>query len=81
MRIAVDRLQGFVEAIARGEGVSAEHAAVFAARVIDADLRGMHGHGVIRLAPLRAPHARGRIPAQAGYPRHPRHPRQRPRGW
>ena len=51
MRIAVDRLQGFVEAIARGEGVSAEHAAVFAARVIDADLRGMHGHGVIRLAP------------------------------
>ena len=51
MRIAVDRLQNFVEAVAVAEGVPADHARTFAARMIDADLRGMHGHGVIRLGP------------------------------
>lgn len=51
MRIPVDRLTAFVEAVAQAEGVPDDHARIFATRMIEADLRGMHGHGLARLAP------------------------------
>ena len=51
MRIPVDRLTAFVEAVAQAEGVPDDHAHIFATRMPAADLRGMHGHGLARLAP------------------------------
>ncbi len=50
-RFPVDRLEGFVRAAAEAQGVSTEHARIFAKRMIEADLRGMHGHGIFRLVP------------------------------
>ncbi len=50
-RVPPERLQHFVAAVARAEGVPGDQAETFAARMIEADLRGMHGHGVVRLAP------------------------------
>ena len=50
-RVPPERLQHFVAAVARAEGVPGDQAETFAARMVEADLRGMHGHGVVRLAP------------------------------
>ena len=50
-RVPPGRLQHFVAAVARAEGVPGDQAETFAARMVEADLRGMHGHGVVRLAP------------------------------
>ena len=50
-RISVDRLMAFVEAAVVAQGVRADHASIFAERMLEADLRGMHGHGVVRLGP------------------------------
>jgi LDH2 family malate/lactate/ureidoglycolate dehydrogenase len=46
----VERLERFVRNVLGTFGVKPEHAQITAARMIEADLRGMHGHGVFRLA-------------------------------
>jgi LDH2 family malate/lactate/ureidoglycolate dehydrogenase len=46
---AVERLQRFVQEVLTNMGVRADHAKTCAIRMIEADLRGMHGHGVFRL--------------------------------
>lgn len=46
---AVERLESFVRAVLLALGVSDDHAGICATRMIEADLRGMHGHGVFRL--------------------------------
>lgn len=51
MRILLERLTSFVEAVARAEGASEPHVTIFATRTLAADLRGMDGHGLARLAP------------------------------
>jgi LDH2 family malate/lactate/ureidoglycolate dehydrogenase len=48
-RVPVERLRVFVVGILEAQGVSSEHAAVTADRMIEADLRGRSGHGIIRL--------------------------------
>ena len=50
-RIPLDRLQRFIESVATAQGVGEEHARILAQRMTEADLRGMHGHGIMRLAP------------------------------
>jgi LDH2 family malate/lactate/ureidoglycolate dehydrogenase len=46
---AVERLESFVRDVFRDLNVPEEHARICALRMIEADLRGMHGHGVFRL--------------------------------
>lgn len=46
----VERLERFVQDVFSALGVKKEHARTTAVRMIEADLRGMHGHGVFRLA-------------------------------
>ncbi len=46
---AVERLQKFVQEAFSALGVPEGHARIGAARMIEADLWGMHGHGVFRL--------------------------------
>lgn len=46
----MERLTEFVEAVLTAQGVKPAHAAICARRMIDADLRGRTGHGLIRLA-------------------------------
>jgi L-2-hydroxycarboxylate dehydrogenase (NAD+) len=48
-RIAVDRLVAFVAGVLSALGVSPEHALITAERMIEADVRGRSGHGLIRL--------------------------------
>ena len=48
-RIAPQELVDFVTAVFRAAGVKEEHAGVTAQRLIEADLRGRTGHGVIRV--------------------------------
>jgi LDH2 family malate/lactate/ureidoglycolate dehydrogenase len=48
-RFAPDRLVEFVATALKAVGVSEVHAAVTADRLIEADLRGRSGHGIIRL--------------------------------
>lgn len=48
-RIPVDRLAAVVGALFASVGVAPEHAAITADRLIEADLRGRGGHGVIRV--------------------------------
>lgn len=48
-RFAVDDLHGFVVAVLTAQGVKPEHADITASRLIEADLRGRSGHGLIRL--------------------------------
>jgi L-2-hydroxycarboxylate dehydrogenase (NAD+) len=48
-RVAPDRLVEFVAAVFVGAGVSAAEARVTADRLIEADLRGRTGHGIIRV--------------------------------
>jgi L-2-hydroxycarboxylate dehydrogenase (NAD+) len=50
-RFPVDRLENFIISAVETQGVPVEHAIIFARRMIEADLRGMHGHGLMRLAP------------------------------
>lgn len=51
VRFPLERLQSFIEAAATAQGVPEDHARIFATRMLEADLRGMHGHGLMRLAP------------------------------
>jgi L-2-hydroxycarboxylate dehydrogenase (NAD+) len=51
VRLPADRLEAFVAATLRAQGVRDDHAATTATRMIDADLRGRHGHGIFRLPP------------------------------
>ena len=46
---SVERLEGFIEAVLGAFDVREAHARICAARMIEADLRGMHGHGIFRL--------------------------------
>jgi LDH2 family malate/lactate/ureidoglycolate dehydrogenase len=48
-RVPVTRLQRFVEEVLVAQGVPAGHATITASRLIEADLRGRSGHGLIRL--------------------------------
>lgn len=48
---AVERLEKFVESVLMEQGVAADHARICSRRMIEADLRGMHGHGIFRLPP------------------------------
>ena len=48
---SVKRLENFVQAVLTAQGFSEEHARICALRMIEADLRGMHGHGIFRLPP------------------------------
>ena len=50
-RFPVDRLEKFIISAVEARGAPADHAKIFARRMIEADLRGMHGHGLMRLAP------------------------------
>ena len=47
----VERLEKFVESVLIGQGVANDHARICSKRMIEADLRGMHGHGIFRLPP------------------------------
>jgi len=47
----VERLETFIESVLMGLGVSSDHARICSQRMIEADLRGMHGHGIFRLPP------------------------------
>ena len=48
-RFPYERLHAFVVSALTGVGVSADHAAVTADRLLEADLRGRDGHGIIRV--------------------------------
>lgn len=48
-RVPVDELQRFGAAALHAQGVRAEHAETTSLRLVEADLRGRTGHGVIRL--------------------------------
>ena len=61
VRFPVERLTKFAESAALAQGVPEDHARIFAQRMIEADLRGMHGHGLMRLAPY------GRRIREGGY--------------
>ncbi len=50
-RFPVERLESFVEEALAAQGVQQGHARICALRMIEADLRGMHGHGIFRLVP------------------------------
>ncbi|HEX6236065.1 MAG TPA: Ldh family oxidoreductase [Acidimicrobiales bacterium] len=51
VRVPPERLVSFCAAVLEAAGVLPDHAAVTARRLVEADLRGRTGHGVIRLAP------------------------------
>jgi LDH2 family malate/lactate/ureidoglycolate dehydrogenase len=48
--ISSDALSQALERIFAGAGLSAEHAGIVAASLVDADLRGIHSHGAMRVA-------------------------------
>ena len=48
-RFPWERLRDFIEAVLKAQGVSEEQARICALRMLDADLRGRHGHGIFRL--------------------------------
>ncbi len=50
-RFPVERLQDFIHSACLAQGVPDEHARICARRMIESDLRGMHGHGILRLPP------------------------------
>ncbi len=50
-RVAIADLESFAASVLEAVGVSTEHAEITAARLVEADVRGRTGHGVIRLAP------------------------------
>lgn len=49
VRFSVERLERFIAAALGAQDVAADHASTTAARMIAADLRGRHGHGIFRL--------------------------------
>ncbi len=49
IRFPVDRLENFIQAALSALGVLDNHARISAQRMIEADLRGMHGHGIFLL--------------------------------
>lgn len=49
MRFDLDRLQRFVVAVLEAVGVKSDHARTTALRLLEADLRGRTGHGIIRV--------------------------------
>ena len=51
MRFEPSQLTGFCEALLISSGIPGAHAHVTATRLVEADLRGRTGHGVIRLGP------------------------------
>jgi LDH2 family malate/lactate/ureidoglycolate dehydrogenase len=65
-RVPADRLHVLAESVLVALGVDPEHAAVTASRLVEADLRGRTGHGMIRLEQYCT-----RIKA-GGYNLHPR---------
>ncbi len=48
---AVERLESFIQSVLTGLDVPIDHARICSQRMIEADLRGMHGHGIFRLPP------------------------------
>lgn len=48
---AVERLESFIQSVLTGLDVPLDHARICSQRMIEADLRGMHGHGIFRLPP------------------------------
>ena len=48
--ISADALRQALERIFTGAGLSTEHAGIVAASLVDADLRGIHSHGSMRVA-------------------------------
>lgn len=48
-RFAVDQLQEFAAAVLTAQGVRPYHAGICASRMLEADMRGRTGHGLIRL--------------------------------
>ena len=50
-RYPVERLENFIHAVLRAHDVLDDHARTCAVRMIEADLHGMHGHGIFRLPP------------------------------
>ena len=51
LRYPVERLENFIHAVLSAHDVLDEHARICAVRMIEADLHGMHGHGIFRLPP------------------------------
>ena len=51
VRFAAERLEVFVASVFEAVGVSVEHGRLTARRLVEADVRGRTGHGVIRVAP------------------------------
>ena len=51
LRYPVERLENFIHAVLAAHDVLDEHARICAVRMIEADLHGMHGHGIFRLPP------------------------------
>lgn len=51
IRLPVDVLRRFISEVLRSHGVRDEHAEVTSQRMIEADLRGVHSHGIVRLPP------------------------------
>lgn len=49
-RFPADRLTALVAAVLEAQGVRPDHARICADRMVEADLRGRSGHGIIRLA-------------------------------
>lgn len=49
IRLPVERLERFIASALQAQGVEDGHAATTAVRMIAADLRGRHGHGIFRL--------------------------------
>lgn len=54
IRIDATTLTAFATATLQASGIPAAHAAITARRLVEADLRGRTGHGLIRLAPYVA---------------------------
>ncbi|MPZ51429.1 MAG: Ldh family oxidoreductase, partial [Acidimicrobiia bacterium] len=52
MRFPVERLVEFVTAVFEAVGAKPDDAATVAARLIEADLRGRTGHGLMRVRPF-----------------------------
>ena len=51
IRYPVERLESFIHAVLTAHDVLDAHARICAVRMIEADLHGMHGHGIFRLPP------------------------------
>lgn len=66
VRFAVDELRRFTASVLEELGVGEDHARIATERMLDADLRGMVGHGIVRL-----PQYAGRLRA-GGYNLDPR---------